>query len=190
MNPEDLSAATGPTSPVRPAPSASRAPSARPAAPDDGLADGLADGRGRVTARTPRPAASVSPEALAALERLVEVLTAEGVEPAAGVRDQNPPPELDAVVRHLRSPDRAARPVVRLAQLAVALRLERDNLHLALETNRTISAAVGIIMALHHLTHDDAFDLLVSVSQNHNRKLRDVAEAVLRTGLLPGDDAG
>ena len=186
MNPEELSAATGSTSSVRPAPSASPAPSARPAAPDDGLADK----RGRVTARTPRPAASVSPEALVALDRLVEVLTAEGAEPTAGMRGQDPPPELDAVVRRLRSPDRAARPVVRLAQLAVALRLERDNLHLALETNRTISAAVGIIMALHHLTHDDAFDLLVSVSQNHNRKLRDVAEAVLRTGLLPGDDAG
>ncbi|WP_323097469.1 ANTAR domain-containing protein [Intrasporangium sp. YIM S08009] len=157
-----------------------------PSAPSAPPTEKAASGRYVDPAGASRLGPSLSPAALDAIQRLVDALAAEEPDPHATAAGHEPPAELDDVVRHLRDPDRAARPVVRLAQLAVQLRLERDNLHVALETNRTIGVAVGVLMALRQLTHEDAFELLVSISQNHNRKLREVAEAVVRTGLLPG----
>ncbi len=52
-----------------------------------------------------------------------------------------------------------------------------------LATNREIGAAVGILMATHGISQDDAFALLSSASQRLNRKLRDIA-----TGIVRGDD--
>ena len=51
-----------------------------------------------------------------------------------------------------------------------------------LATNREIGAAVGILMATHGITQDEAFDLLSKASQRLNRKLRDIA-----TGIVHGD---
>jgi hypothetical protein len=55
----------------------------------------------------------------------------------------------------------------------------------ALSTSRQIGAAVGILMSLHKITGDEAFDLLRTTSQHLNRKLHLVAEDVTRTGALP-----
>jgi GAF domain-containing protein len=49
-------------------------------------------------------------------------------------------------------------------------------------TNREIGAAVGILMATHGISQDDAFDMLSKASQRLNRKLRDIA-----TGIVKGD---
>ncbi|WP_410631108.1 ANTAR domain-containing protein [Amycolatopsis sp. cmx-4-83] len=46
----------------------------------------------------------------------------------------------------------------------------------ALDTRAVIDQAKGIIMALHRITADQAFDLLVAQSQQQNVKLRDVAD--------------
>lgn len=59
------------------------------------------------------------------------------------------------------------------------------NLETALSTNRRIGVAVGILMALRKLPEQEAFELLRVTSQNANRKLRDIAEDVVRTGTLP-----
>jgi hypothetical protein len=60
-----------------------------------------------------------------------------------------------------------------------------ENLKRALENSRKIGAAIGILMASTKLTEDAAFDLLVHVSRNTHRKLREVAEEVVLTGSLP-----
>ena len=60
------------------------------------------------------------------------------------------------------------------------------NLELALTSARGIGAAVGILMADQRITYGDAFELLVLASQHDNRKLRDVAEDILRTGDVTG----
>ncbi len=60
-----------------------------------------------------------------------------------------------------------------------------DNLEKALESNREIGIAVGIIMAYRKLTREDAFNVLRVASQNSNRKLRDLAAEVADTGALP-----
>lgn len=65
--------------------------------------------------------------------------------------------------------------------------LEREATHLrtALTSSRQIGTAMGILMARQLLTSEQAFDQLVKASQGLNRKLRDIAAEVERTGELP-----
>lgn len=75
---------------------------------------------------------------------------------------------------------------------AVTATIDRErvlNLERALQTNRDIGTAVGIIMGLHKVTRERAFDLLRAASQNRNRKLRDIAAEVIDTGYLWIDPA-
>ena len=44
--------------------------------------------------------------------------------------------------------------------------------------------AMGVLMATHKVTDDDAFTLLRIASQNTNRKLLDIADGVIETGAL------
>jgi GAF domain-containing protein len=62
---------------------------------------------------------------------------------------------------------------------------EIDNLNRALESNRDIGTAIGILMALHKITQQDAFRALTAMSQRTHRKLRDVALDVIQTGSFP-----
>jgi hypothetical protein len=77
----------------------------------------------------------------------------------------------------------AGQATISLAYLAE--RKTRLELDAALTSNRRIGAALGILMARHRLTHEQAFRSLRQTSQNTNRKLRDLAEAILETGDLP-----
>jgi GAF domain-containing protein len=56
------------------------------------------------------------------------------------------------------------------------------NLRIALESRAVIDQAKGILMERHRLTADAAFQALASVSMRTNRKVRDVAEKLVRTG--------
>jgi signal transduction histidine kinase/DNA-binding response OmpR family regulator len=55
----------------------------------------------------------------------------------------------------------------------------------ALQTNRAIGTAVGIVMTQYELDPQRAFQVLVRTSQQSNRKLNDIAAEVVRTGSLP-----
>ena len=59
-----------------------------------------------------------------------------------------------------------------------------EHLRAALVTARRIGAAIGILMGTRRVTDDQAFELLCRVSQDRNRKLRDVADDVMQTGTL------
>jgi hypothetical protein len=59
-----------------------------------------------------------------------------------------------------------------------------ENLHRALNSNREIGAAMGILMARHQLTSDQAFDLLRRASQSAHRKVVAIAAEVIETGAL------
>ncbi|MGX7678090.1 ANTAR domain-containing protein [Jatrophihabitans sp. DSM 45814] len=59
-----------------------------------------------------------------------------------------------------------------------------DNLDRALTSNREIGIAVGILMAAHRFTAEQAFDLLRRVSQHTHRKVREVALDVAEAGSL------
>ena len=58
------------------------------------------------------------------------------------------------------------------------------NLERALQSNRDIGVAMGVLMSNHKITKQQAFDLLRVASQHTHRKLRDVAEEVGETGAL------
>jgi hypothetical protein len=51
--------------------------------------------------------------------------------------------------------------------------------------HQRVAAAVGILMALHHLSAAQATDLLSRASQHTHQSIRGVADTVLRTGSLP-----
>jgi GAF domain-containing protein len=71
--------------------------------------------------------------------------------------------------------------------LAVTAARRRDkisNLEFALSTSRHIGAAMGILMATQKVTDDQAFDLLRIASQATHRKVTEIADDVVRTGVL------
>ncbi len=57
-------------------------------------------------------------------------------------------------------------------------------LEVALVSNRRIGIAVGILMCRLRVTEDRAFAVLCEHSQDHNVKVRDLAEEVIYTGGL------
>jgi GAF domain-containing protein len=61
---------------------------------------------------------------------------------------------------------------------------EAQHLQRALESNREIGAAIGVLMAHHKVTREQGFDLLRLASQNTHRKLIDIARDVVDTGTL------
>jgi hypothetical protein len=67
---------------------------------------------------------------------------------------------------------------------AAHLRDRVENLERALSSNRDIGTAVGVLIAQHKLTREQAFDLLRIASQNTNRKLHEVALDVIDTGAV------
>lgn len=73
------------------------------------------------------------------------------------------------------------------ALLVTAIHEKQKATHLmtALQTNREIGVAEGVLMARYFLTREQAFDLLRHASQNSNTKLRDVASHVVETGEYP-----
>ncbi|NAZ85779.1 GAF and ANTAR domain-containing protein [Kineococcus indalonis] len=92
-------------------------------------------------------------------------------------------------------PDQRARAGVLQAVAAGSLsafahRRRALNLEEAVASNRDIGAAVGVLMALRKLTREQAMLELRRVSQNANRKLRDVAAEVLDTGQLSDPAVG
>jgi hypothetical protein len=56
------------------------------------------------------------------------------------------------------------------------------HLEFALVSNRRIGMAVGILMCRLQVTEDQAFAVLCKHSQDHNVKVRDLAEEVIYTG--------
>ncbi len=63
-----------------------------------------------------------------------------------------------------------------------------DDLHAALTSQPVIDQAKGILMAQHRCGPDEAFRLLAEASQRENRKLRDLAAAVVDSvQATPGD---
>jgi len=76
------------------------------------------------------------------------------------------------------------------AALAMAAARTHTGLLVAMDSREMIGQAKGILMERYKITGIEAFGLLVASSQAVNRKLRDVAEHLVTTGVLlvPGGD--
>lgn len=71
------------------------------------------------------------------------------------------------------------------AAVAISGKRTEANLRTALESRDVIGQAKGILMERFKLNADQAFQVLVAVSQHQHRKLRDVADDLAATGDLP-----
>ena len=60
-----------------------------------------------------------------------------------------------------------------------------DELRASMATRDLIGMAKGILMERHKVTGAEAFTLLAGVSQDTNRKLRDIADELVHSGQLP-----
>ncbi len=67
-----------------------------------------------------------------------------------------------------------------VALMAIRAREEAATLRQGLTSNREIGKAVGLLMAAHHITGQEAFELLRSTSQELNMKLAQVASQVIQ----------
>ncbi|HEV2886058.1 MAG TPA: ANTAR domain-containing protein, partial [Jatrophihabitans sp.] len=76
-----------------------------------------------------------------------------------------------------------------MAQLAALHQDQAIHLGRALESNREIGVALGILMANKRQTQEQAFTDLRVASQHLHRKLRDIAAEVIYTGTLPQQPA-
>jgi hypothetical protein len=76
-----------------------------------------------------------------------------------------------------------------MAQLAALHRDQSIHLTRAVESNREIGVAMGILMANKRQTQEQAFTDLRIASQHLHRKLRDIAAEVIYTGTLPDQPA-
>lgn len=75
------------------------------------------------------------------------------------------------------------------AHAAIALKaaIVQGGLHQAVTSRDVIGQAKGIVMARENLTSQDAFTRLQRLSNEQNRRLRDVAEDIVRTGRMPDE---
>jgi AmiR/NasT family two-component response regulator len=75
------------------------------------------------------------------------------------------------------------------ALLVTSVLAESRATHLlrALQSNREIGVAVGVLMARYGISREQAFDLLRIGSQRSNRKLAELAAEVADTGLAPDE---
>jgi PAS domain S-box-containing protein len=65
---------------------------------------------------------------------------------------------------------------------------EREqHLRRAVESHEEIGQAVGILVERHRWTPTTAFEHLKRASQDHNIKLREVAQRIIESGAVPGD---
>jgi len=75
--------------------------------------------------------------------------------------------------------------LTRHAALALVASLTVEGLNLALDGRKRIGQAQGILMERHGLNEDQAFAVLKRYSQDHNIKLRELAEQLVRDRQLP-----
>lgn len=66
-----------------------------------------------------------------------------------------------------------------VALMAIRSREQAATLRRGLQSNREIGKAVGLLMAAHHVSGDEAFEMLRSTSQELNMKLTQVASQII-----------
>lgn len=74
---------------------------------------------------------------------------------------------------------------ISVALTAVERGSQMGNLRHGLDTNREIGKAVGLLMAIHGVSDEEAFDMLAKTSQDMNIKLAQVAHSVLEDVRTP-----
>lgn len=69
--------------------------------------------------------------------------------------------------------------------VALAAAEREANLNVAMASREVIGQAIGILVERHKVTARDAFDMMVHVSQRTHVRLREIADGLVTTGVLP-----
>jgi GAF domain-containing protein len=80
--------------------------------------------------------------------------------------------------------------LARHASVAIATARQEETLAQAIDARKLVGQAMGILMERYDLDPDRAFEVLKRYSQQHNRKLRDVAQELIDTRQLPARTRG
>lgn len=140
-----------------------------------------------ITVTRPKQPSLDSGSAGAGSASVLQVLLALDGEDSAVVR-------LFSVRAAAFAPDEVARARQFFADASRALRLalrfsrlkeSRDDIAAAMQSRTTIDLAIGAVMAQNRCTREAAFKILRNTSNNRNRKIRDVAAAVVAS--IAGD---
>jgi GAF domain-containing protein len=92
----------------------------------------------------------------------------------------------DSRPHHFATADlQVAHILARHAAIALSRVRESDNLWRAIDSRKLIGQAQGILMERYDLDDARAFEVLRRYSQDHNVKLREVAQRVVDTRTLP-----
>ena len=83
-----------------------------------------------------------------------------------------------------------AHAVAEQAAAALVISREVSGLRSALQSRHRIGAAQGILRSRHGITMEQAFQVLVRISRDHNVRLRDLAEIVVEANGLPARFVG
>ncbi len=75
------------------------------------------------------------------------------------------------------------------ASVALKAAISEAGHEAAIRSRDVIGQAKGIIMERQGLSADEAFDLLREISQRENRRVRDIADEIARTGEIPGGES-
>ena len=78
--------------------------------------------------------------------------------------------------------------IARLAAVALSAARKEQNLWRAIDSRKLVGQAQGILMERFELDADQAFAVLVRYSQTQNVKVATIAEELIRTRSLLGDD--
>lgn len=113
------------------------------------------------------------------LQRQIDALLAQGAQNHEGIADlerRTDALEVQATIDREMMIDLQAEGLLAAEHAA---HLER-----ALKSSRTIGAAIGLLMGSRDIDEDQAFALLKQVSQNTNRKLRELADELVHNANL------
>lgn len=96
----------------------------------------------------------------------------------------NPAPDSEALAAAAEDLPSLVESVGQLRQELAVARDKITNLEQALTSSRRIGMAIGILMARHKITDEQAFELLCAASSSSHRKVRHIAEDVIGVGEL------
>ena len=95
--------------------------------------------------------------------------------------DESDPAAQDSLEEHVEE---------RVEGLVEELQGENAQLHEAMRSHAVVDQAIGVVLAIGHLTPEQGWDVLREISQRTNIKLRHVSELIIgwaRTGKLCTD---
>ena len=124
--------------------------------------------------------------------RWAEMVADAGIRSLLNIRLYTSDETLGTLNLYSQTPDKfdaddqaVAHVLARHAAVAIAAARKEENLWQAVDARQLVGQAQGILIERFGIDPERAFQVLIRHSQNSNRKLHDIARALIETGNLP-----